>query len=81
MAPDVAPDGKSILFDLLGDIYLDRQRRRPGAEPFMTGSAFDANPVFSPDGKQLAFISDRSGANNLWIAGCRRQQSAADITG
>src|SRR5258708_8272286 len=29
--------------------------------------AFDSQPVFSPDGRDLAFISDRSGAENLWI--------------
>ena len=67
MAPDISPDGESILFDLLGDIYaLDAAGGR--ARPLLTGGAFDANPVYSPDGKQFAFISDRSGANNLWIA-------------
>lgn len=67
MAPDASPDGKSLLFDLLGDIYsLDSAGGQ--ARPLMTGPAFDANPVFSPDGKQIAFVSDRSGANNLWIA-------------
>jgi Tol biopolymer transport system component len=67
MAPDIAPDGKSILFDLLGDIYsIDSAGGQ--ARLVLSGPAFDANPVFSPDGKQFAFISDRSGASNLWIA-------------
>lgn len=67
MAPDVSPDGNSIVFDLLGDIYMIGIAGGQ-ARPVMTGPAFDANPVYSPDGKQLAFISDRSGANNLWVA-------------
>lgn len=67
LAPDVAPDGKSILFDLLGDIYSIGSSGGQ-ARPVMVGAAFDANPVFSPDGKQFAFISDRSGASNLWVA-------------
>jgi Tol biopolymer transport system component/imidazolonepropionase-like amidohydrolase len=67
MALDVAPDGKTILFDLLGDIYAIESSGGT-AWPLMTGLAFDANPVFSPDGRHLAFVSDRSGANNLWIA-------------
>lgn len=67
MAPDVAPDGKSILFDLLGDIYSIGASGGQ-ARLVMSGPAFDANPVFSPDGKQFAFISDRSGASNLWVA-------------
>lgn len=67
MALDVAPDDGTILFDLLGDIYaIDSSGGT--ARPFMTGLAFDANPVFSPDGQHIAFVSDRSGANNLWIA-------------
>ncbi|WP_217705812.1 amidohydrolase family protein [Peristeroidobacter soli] len=67
MALDVAPDDKTILFDLLGDIYAI-DGLGGSARPFMTGLAFDANPVFSPDGRHIAFVSDRSGASNLWIA-------------
>jgi Tol biopolymer transport system component len=67
MALDVAPDNKTILFDLLGDIYAIESSGGT-ARPLMTGLAFDANPVFSPDGRHIAFVSDRSGANNIWIA-------------
>ena len=67
MQPDMAPDGKTILFDLLGDIYaLDAAGGT--ARPVLTGLAFERNPVFSPDGTQFAFLSDRSGATNLWVA-------------
>lgn len=67
MALDIAPDDKTILFDLLGDIYAIESSGGT-ARPLMTGLAFDANPVFSPDGRHFAFVSDRSGANNVWIA-------------
>ncbi|WP_129775559.1 amidohydrolase family protein [Peristeroidobacter soli] len=80
LAPDVAPDGKSILFDLLGDIYSIGSGGGQ-ARLVLSGPAFDANPVFSPDGRQFAFISDRSGANNLWIAnadGSNPQQISQD---
>lgn len=67
MAPDVSPDGRTILFDLLGDIYaLDAAGGT--ARPWMTGDAFETQPVFSPDGRQVAYISDKSGAANLWVA-------------
>ena len=67
MAPDISPDGRTILFDLLGDIYtLDAAGG--AARPLLTGDAFETQPVFSPDGKQIAFISDKSGAANLWVA-------------
>tara|TARA_R110000787_G_scaffold269147_3_gene375858 strand:+ start:4280 stop:7471 length:3192 start_codon:yes stop_codon:yes gene_type:complete len=67
MQPDISPDGRTILFDLLGDIYaLDAAGG--SARPLLTGMAFERNPVFSPDGTQFAFLSDRSGVTNLWIA-------------
>lgn len=67
MQPDVAPDGRTLLFDLLGDIYsLDVAGG--AARPVLTGMAFETHPVFAPDGKHFAFISDRSGVTNLWIA-------------
>ena len=67
MALDVSPDGETIIFDLLGDIYaLDADGGR--ARPLLQGMAFETHPVYSPDGTQFAFISDRSGSANLWIA-------------
>ncbi|MBB5207404.1 amidohydrolase family protein [Chiayiivirga flava] len=62
---DVSPDGKRIAFTLLGDIYLlpiDGGR----ATRLTSGPAFDVQPRFSPDGRELAFTSDRDGGNNLW---------------
>ncbi len=63
---DISPDGKRIVFDLLGDLYaLETQGGR--AVAITRGMAFDAQPTFSPDGQCIAFISDRSGAENLWL--------------
>jgi len=67
MAPDIAPDGRTILFDLLGDIYaLDAAGG--AARPILTGMAYETQPVISPDGTRFAFLSDRSGSTNLWVA-------------
>ena len=67
MQPDISPDGRTILFDLLGDIYaLDSAGGT--ARPVLTGMAYEHHPVFSPDGRHFAFVSDRSGTTNLWIA-------------
>jgi Tol biopolymer transport system component len=64
---DVSPDGKTILFELLGDLYA-LPIAGGEAKAITTGLAFDSQPSFSPDGKTIAFVSDRSGADNLWIA-------------
>lgn len=68
MQPDISPDGQTIVFNLLGDIYtIDAKGGE--ARPVLTGQAFETAPVYSPDGKSIAFISDRLGVTNLWVAG------------
>jgi Tol biopolymer transport system component len=64
---DVSPDGRTIIFELLGDLY---QLPIHGGEArcIVCGLPFDSQPTYSPDGSMIAFISDRSGNDNLWIA-------------
>jgi len=66
MSVDVSPDGRTIAFDLLGDIYVVPVTGGP-ARAITTGPAFDSHPRFSPDGKAIAFTSDRSGIENVWL--------------
>ena len=67
MSLDVAPDGKRIITDILGDLYTIPVGGGE-AHRITSGMGFDSQPVFSPDGRQIAFVSDRSGAESLWIA-------------
>jgi imidazolonepropionase-like amidohydrolase/Tol biopolymer transport system component len=63
---DVSPDGREIVFDLLGDIYV--MPITGGVAKLLSGGiAFEVQPRFSPDGKYISFTSDRSGADNIWI--------------
>ncbi|NNF59354.1 MAG: amidohydrolase family protein [Rhodothermaceae bacterium] len=64
---DVSPDGQTIVFDLLGDLYT-LPITGGQATRITSGPAFDIQPRFSPDGRHLAFTSDRAGGDNLWIA-------------
>mgnify|MGYP000619198661 CR=1 FL=1 len=67
MSLDVSPDGRTILFDLLGDIYT-LPITGGEAKRLLGGMSFESQPKFSPDGKRIVFLSDRSGAENVWVA-------------
>lgn len=62
---DVSADGKTIIFDLLGDIYT--MPVTGGKATLLSGGkSWEVQPRFSPDGKLISFTSDREGADNIW---------------
>lgn len=63
---DVHPNGNKIIFDYMGNLYelpMDGGK----ATQLTHGLGFDSQPQYSPDGKKVVFISDRSGGENIWI--------------
>jgi Tol biopolymer transport system component len=66
---DVSPDGRTVVFDLLGDLYTMPIEGTGGglATRITSGQAFDMQPRFSPDGRWIAFASDRDGLTNIWL--------------
>lgn len=66
MDVDVSPDGRTLAFALLGDIYT---MPISGGTPtrIAEGLAWEVHPRFSPDGNRIAFTSDRGGGDNIWI--------------
>ena len=74
MNVDVSPDGKRVVFDLLGDLYVMPLEGDHVREPkkLTSGISWDMQPRYSPDGQWIAMTSDRGGKNkrsgdNLWI--------------
>src|SRR6056297_3872103 len=66
MSVDVSPDGRTIVFDHLGNLFtlpIDGGQ----ATQLTSGLAFDAQPRFSPDGEHIVFTSDMDGGQNIWV--------------
>jgi len=65
MSVDVAPGGETIVFDLLGDLYL-MPIEGGRAIRLTEGASWDSSPRYSASGREVYFISDRVGFKNVW---------------
>jgi imidazolonepropionase-like amidohydrolase/Tol biopolymer transport system component len=66
MSVDVSPDGKTLAFDLLGDVWTV-PAAGGDASLIAGGAAYETQPRFSPDGKWISYTSDRDGVENIWM--------------
>src|SRR5438552_802444 len=64
--PDISPDGKLVAFSYLGDIWTV-EAIGGTARQVTSHVAHDINPVFSPDGRHLAFSSNRHGSYDVFV--------------
>src|SRR5689334_990731 len=64
---DVSPNGQTIVFDILGDLYTIPIAGGQ-ATRITSGMGWDQQPRYSPDGSKIVFVSDRNGSKNVWIA-------------
>ncbi|MFQ5526605.1 MAG: amidohydrolase family protein [Thermoanaerobaculia bacterium] len=77
MSVDVSPDGETIAFDLLGDLY-EMPIGGGRVKKITSGVSWDMQPRYSPDGTKLAFTSDRGGGDNIWVM--KRMEMTAEPT-
>lgn len=63
---DVSPDGTTLVFDLLGDLYT-LPIGGGQATRITSGNAYDTQARWAPDGRSIAFASDRTGSDNVWV--------------
>src|SRR3989475_11740923 len=64
--PDISPDGKWVAFSYLGDIWVVEAIGGVARHVSMH-EKHDIGPVFSPDGRFLAFSSNRHGSYDAYV--------------
>lgn len=78
--PVVSPDGKRVVFTALGDLWmLTKGNKKPEKvtdDPFL-----EIDPIWSPDGEMLAYLSDRNGNMDLYIKDLSSQEEKCLVDG
>lgn len=75
--PAVSPDGRSIVFAAMGDLWLRAPEGR--IEQLTSGPEYDGDAAWSPDATRIGFVSERGGEYNLWVLDLR-DRSRRQIT-
>ncbi len=72
-----SPDGKRAVVVARGDVFTVPAKNGPVRDITNTSNAHERNAVWSPDGKWIAYVSDVTGENELWV---RSQDGRGDAT-
>ena len=62
----ISPDGTEIAFCYKGDIYKVPAKGGTATQ-LTTQDSYECTPIWSPDGKQIAFASDRNGNFDIFV--------------
>ncbi|SIN92311.1 S41 family peptidase [Chitinophaga niabensis] len=77
---DLSPDGKRAVFSARGDVFTVPSKSGVTRNLTQSSNAHDRNVGWSPDGKWISYISDRTGEDELYIQQQGGSQPAKQIT-
>ena len=72
LTPQLSPNGKKVAFVALNDVWLMKIGGKP--KRVTDDDYMEVDPVFSPDGRQLAYSSDRRGTEDIYVRSLRSGQ-------
>lgn len=76
----VSPDGKRTLFNSRGDIFSVPVKNGPTRNLTATAGIHERNPQWSPDGRSVAYVSDRTGEDEIYIQNQDGRTEAVAVT-
>ena len=76
----LSPDGKRAVFSARGDIFTVPEKSGATRNLTQSSGAHDRNPMWSPDGRWISYISDRTGEDELYIQAQDGSASAKQLT-
>jgi tricorn protease len=77
---ELSPKGERVLFSARGDIFSAPVEKGPTRNLTHSPGAHDKWPVWSPDGLKVAFLSDASGEEEVWVVDQDGSAPAEEIT-
>jgi tricorn protease len=77
---EIAPDGSRALFGSRGDVFTVPAKSGPTRNLTQTPGVHERSSTWSPDGRWIAFISDATGEDEIWMAPQDGRGAATQIT-
>jgi tricorn protease len=75
-----APEGKRIVFEARGELFDVPVKEGYSVNLTQSSGAFDQSPAWSPDGKTIAYWSDRSGEYEIWLQDIENKEEPKQLT-